>query len=146
MATSATVGSDTTAPTRSTTATLARRALAAAGLGLVLTALARVVAVALDPALADVAQFAWPAVLGVTLVAAVGATAVHAVLERYTDRPARWFLLAAAVVFLAMLTPLTVGAADFAFTTNARVGLGALHLAAAVGIVAGVLGVDRVGR
>jgi hypothetical protein len=45
-----------------------------------------------------------------------------------------------------MLAPLTLGAADFGFTTNAQVGLGVLHLTAAVGIVAGVLGADRVGR
>jgi hypothetical protein len=122
---------------------LARRGLTAAALALVLTVLARVAAVQFDPALADVAQFGWVPVLAVTLLASVGATLVYGVLDRYTERPARWFLVAATLVFLVMLVPLTLGAADLELTTNAQLGLGVLHLTAAVGIVAGLLGTDR---
>ena len=114
-------------------------------LGLALTVLVRLVAVALDASLADVEQFGWVPVATVTVVATVGATLVYAALDRHTDRPARWFLAATVAVFLVMLAPLTLGAASLDPTTNAQVGLAALHLAAA-GIVAGVLGVDRVTR
>ncbi|MFC5972690.1 DUF6069 family protein [Halomarina salina] len=125
---------------------LARRGIAAAVLGLLLTAVTRLVAVALDSSLADVQQFAWGPVVGVTLVAALGATLVYAVFDRFTDRPDRWFLVAAAAVFLVMLAPLTLGAESLDLTTNAQVGLVGLHLAAAVGIAAGILGSDRVAR
>ncbi|MWG35940.1 DUF6069 family protein [Halomarina oriensis] len=127
--------------TRLDSGTLVRRGLVAALLALVLTVVARFVAVALDSTLAGVEQFGWVPIVAVTLVASVGATLVYATLDRLTERPARWFLVAAALVFLFMLAPLTLGAGDLGLPTNAQLGLGALHLTAAVGIVVGLLGV-----
>jgi hypothetical protein len=144
MSTSTPASSD--AIGRLTSTTLARRALVAAVLGLGLTVLARIAAVALDPSLTGVEQFGWMPVVTVTLVSTAGAALVYAALDRFTARPARWFLVVAGAVFLVMLVPLTLGAAALDLTGNARFGLGVLHLTAAVGIVAGVLGADRLAR
>lgn len=143
MATSTPISPAASVRTRLDPRLLARRGLTATALALVLTVLARLAAVQVDPALADVAQFGWVPIVGVTLLASVGATLVYGALDRYTERPARWFLLAATLVFLVMLVPLTLGATGLGLTTTAQLGLGVLHLTAAVGIVVGLLGTRR---
>lgn len=143
MSTTTPTSPDASTRTRLTGNTLVRRGVAALVFGLVLTVLTRVVAVAMDPSLAAVDQFGWVPVVAVTVVAAIGATLVYAVLNRFTARPARWFLVAAVAVFVLMLAPLTLGAESLGLTESAQVGLGALHLAAAVGIAAGILGGGR---
>ncbi|MFD1514895.1 DUF6069 family protein [Halomarina rubra] len=145
MSTSTPTSPDASTRTRLSANALVRRGVAAVALGLLLTVVTRLVAVTFDPSLADVAQFGWGPVVAVTVVAAVGATVVYALLDRFTARPDRWFL-AAVVVFLFMLAPLTLGAGSLGLAANAQLGLGALHLAAAVGITVGVLGGGRMRR
>jgi hypothetical protein len=144
MATTTPTPGDTAVRTRLDSGTLVRRGLTAAALALVLTVLARLVAVALDPSLASLDQFGWGPVVGMTLAASVGATLVYAALDRFTERPVRWFLVVATLVFLFFLFPLTLGASDLGLTSNAQLALGSLHLTVAAGIVAGLLGVGRV--
>jgi hypothetical protein len=77
----------------------------------------------------------WGATLGVTAFAAVIATLVYAVLDRFTARPDRNFLVVAVAVSLLMLVPVATVAPSIPGATTGLLGvLVALHVVAAVGI------------
>ncbi len=134
-------------PTTATRTRLARGALVdktlgAAVLGLALTAVTRLVAIALEPDLATVEQFGWVPVTGSVLAAVLGAAVVYAVLTRTAATPVRAFLAVGAFVLALSVVPIALGAGTFGFDTTAQLGLAAMHVACAVGIVGGFVALD----
>ncbi len=120
--------------------TLVRRGLTAAGLALLAVALVRVIAVWLVPGLATLAPLGWGPLAASTLIAAVGATLVYALLS---GRPnaTRNFLAAAAAVLVVSFVPLvTVAPTIPGMSTLGLVVLAITHVAVAVGIVPPLLG------
>lgn len=122
---------------------LARRGLSAAAVALAAVAVVRLVGVALLPDLAALDPFGWGPIVVVALVAALGATAVYAVVGR-REGGERLFVALAALVFLASLAPVAFGAATIPGMTDVGlVLLAVMHLVAAVGIVVPLLGRAR---
>jgi hypothetical protein len=75
------------------------------------------------------------AVLTMSVMSGLGATVVYAILTRLTSNPARWFYVAAAIVFLFMFfSPFSLPGV----TTAQIVALEVMHLTTAVALV-GVL-------
>lgn len=135
-----TLNSATTAVrSRITRETLVGKVLGAAVLGLALTAGTRLAAIALAPDLAALDQFAWLPVVVSVLVASIGAGLAYAAVDRLTSTPRRAFLAVSAVVLALSMVPVVLGADAFGFDATAQFGLAAMHVAAAVGIVGGVL-------
>jgi hypothetical protein len=138
-----TLNSATTAVrSRITRETLVGKVLGAAVLGLALTAGTRLAAIALAPDLAALDQFAWLPVVVSVLVASIGAGLAYAAVDRLTSTPRRAFLAVSAVVLALSMVPVVLGADAFGFDATAQLGLAAMHVAAAVGIVGGVLVLD----
>lgn len=82
-------------------------------------------------------QLAWAVV-----PSAIGAGVVYAVLSRLTARPARAFVVVAAIVFLLFLG----GPVSLAIPPFEKAALVALHLASAISIVAAILALARTSR
>lgn len=124
--------------------TLARAGLAGIVAGLALVAAVRLLAGVVLP-VAGLDPYGWVPAVGSVLAFGVGATVVYAILDRYAANARRSFLVAAGVVFALMLVPVfVVGPSLGADTLALQAGLVALHVAAAVGIVGGLLAVvDR---
>ena len=74
-------------------------------------------------------------VVVLTLLAAIGATAILWLLDRFTNRPILIFLWVALVVGLLSFIPSFLKTA----TRPAFIGLGLLHVGAAIGIIWGIL-------
>jgi hypothetical protein len=88
--------------------------------------------VAVEPA-----QLAWAAV-----PSAIGAGVVYGVLSRLTARPARAFIVVAAIVFVVFLG----GPASLSIPASEKAALVTLHLASAISIVAAILALARPSR
>lgn len=122
--------------------TLVDKILGAAVLGLGLTAVTRLVAIALESDLATVEQFGWVPVTGAVLVSVLAAAFVYAALDRLTARPLRAFLAVSAVVLALSMASVVLAADSFGLDAGTQLGLVAMHVACAVGIVAGVVALD----
>ena len=109
----------------------------------VLALAVRAAAVATDPGLGALDPFAVVPVVGSAVVAGAGAAVVYAAAVRLTARPVRTFLVAAAVVFVAMLVPVVTVAPTLGAGTAARGWLVAMHLAVAVPLVVAVARLRR---
>lgn len=122
---------------------LARRGLSATAVALAAVALVRIVAVSLVPDLAAFDPFGWGPLVVVTVVGALGGTAVYALVGR-RENGESLFVAVAALVFLASLVPVAFGAAPM--PGMPAVGpevLAVMHLVAAIGIVVALLGRGR---
>jgi hypothetical protein len=96
----------------------------------------RTVAVAVDGSLASFQPLGYPAVLGASAVATVGAVAVYALLDRLTDRPNRPFAVVALAVLVVSLFPVVFVAPSIdGATTTALVALGGMHVLTATAVV-----------
>ncbi|SFK99104.1 hypothetical protein SAMN04487950_1790 [Halogranum rubrum] len=124
-----------------TRASLPERAAIGLVLALVLNALVR----AITGALVDVSgvdPLGWGPILTVTIVAAVGATAVYVAVSRFSTRPDRHFTIVAAVVLVLSMGPVfTVAPTIPGVTATMLVALAVLHVTTAVGLVTGLTGV-----
>jgi hypothetical protein len=94
---------------------------------------------------AGIEPLGWGPILGATVVAALGSTAVYALVSRVSARPDYHFTIVAAVVLLLSMAPVfTVASTLPGVTTPVLAVLAVLHVTTAAGLVAGLTGV--VGR
>lgn len=136
-------GTTIAARTRLLRESLVGKTLGAAVLGLALTAATRLAAIAFEPDLAAVEQFGWVPTVGTVLVATLGAALVYATLVRSVESPVRAFLAVSAAVLALSMVPVVLGAGQFGFDTTTQLGLAAMHVACALGIVGGFVALDR---
>ena len=133
-------GTDGASTPRLSTSALARRGLAAGVVVLLSLALVRLV-VGMFVVFDGVEPASWPAVLGTGVVVTVGATVAYAVLTRLLDRPERAFVGLAAAVLVVSMVPLVVVAPTIpGVTVPVIVALAAMHVAAALSVVAVLTG------
>ncbi|MFC6731295.1 MULTISPECIES: DUF6069 family protein [unclassified Haladaptatus] len=128
------------ARTNLTMGDLARRGVLALVISLVAVLIARGIIGALLTVPTGFDPLNWGAIVFVTTISAVGATIVYGLLDRFTKRVTRNFLVAAAIAFVVETIPLFTVAPLFpgATSTLIAVTLG-LHIIVAVGIVASLL-------
>ncbi|MUV58913.1 DUF6069 family protein [Halogeometricum sp. CBA1124] len=135
----------TAAPT--TASDLARRTTFGVVTALVLAFAVRLLVGVLDVNLGvagPTTPFAAPPILGSTVVAGIGAAVVYAALARFTARPTRNFVAAAAVVFAVMLVPVFAFTPSLGVTAAGQAVLVVLHAVIAAPLVAFVVGAVRV--
>ncbi|SEO46205.1 hypothetical protein SAMN04487948_102529 [Halogranum amylolyticum] len=126
---------------RRTLPSLPERAAIGLVSALVLTGLVRVTAGSLVD-VGNVEPLGWVPILVSTVVAALGATGVYAVVSHLSTQPNRHFVVVAAAVLLLSMAPVFTVAATLPDVTTTTLGvLALLHVTAAVGIVAGLTGV-----
>ena len=127
--------------TRPTSRDLAGRGFAAILFAIVAVAVGRGVAGALLGVPNEFRPLSWAVLVGVATLAGVGASLAFSVLVRLTDRPERWFLVLAGVVLACSFVPLVVvGPTVPGATTELLAVLAAMHVAAAVGVSAPLVG------
>ena len=96
--------STVTEPTKTDARPLLQRGLLAVVLSIVANAVVLSVALALNIA-PEFQALAWPPVLFLTVVGAVGAVVAYWLVARFSDRPDRQFTILAAVVLLVSFVP-----------------------------------------
>ena len=121
--------------TRPTSRDLAGRGFVAILFAILAVAIGRGVAGALLGIPDGFRPLSWSVLVGVATLAGVGASLAFTVLARLTDRPERWFLLAAGTVLVLSFVPLAVVGPTIPDVTTALLAvLAAMHGAVAVGV------------
>ncbi|XVH30836.1 DUF6069 family protein [Haloferacaceae archaeon DSL9] len=120
-----------------------RTAVVAAGLAILAALAVRIAGGAVVDIEPGFTPLAWQPIVLSAGLSAIGATAVYALLARYTERPERNFLAVASAVFLLSFGPMGTLVGDPAVTTGAFALLALLHVAVAAGVVAGVVWMTR---
>jgi hypothetical protein len=124
---------------RDSARSLTRRTAVGTAAAVVLAFVTRSVALGVNPDLAALDPFGIGPIAGSAVAAGVGAAVVYAGAVRYTARPVRTFLAAAAAVFVLMLLPVAFVSPELGVGTGGQLWLVVLHAAVAVPLVLAVV-------